>query len=251
MIRNKYRAILEKERAGFSLIEVILALGIFLVTVLAMVGLLGPTLASVDKVEKTDEVVSVVNTVNAFLQSSPDIGDDSASPPVTKFEAIYEAILADGFATIFVFRQFTDGNATTVGLQVGFGPSDAPVNARLDDPADFSNAAGPIYRVVLTPSPVIPETGTNLAAPTGPDIDYRSPTRTLGLDSNGDGTAYELRAPYAQYAEGYFAMEVRIYSEDPPAPGQESTFFNEDVPKDLDDLADLEPLFTYNTAVLR
>jgi len=60
-------------RGGFSLIEVVLAIGIFLVTVLALVGLLGPTLQSVDEVEKTDEISSVVNTVNAFLQSSPNI----------------------------------------------------------------------------------------------------------------------------------------------------------------------------------
>ena len=73
---------------GFSLIEVVLAIGIFLVTVLALVGLLGPTLQSVDEVEKTDEIASVVNTVNAFLQSSPDIAVDSQS----KFETIYDAI---------------------------------------------------------------------------------------------------------------------------------------------------------------
>ena len=62
-----------RSKYGFSLIEVVLAIGIFLVTVLALVGLLGPTLQSVDEVEKTDEIASVVNTVNAFLQSSPDI----------------------------------------------------------------------------------------------------------------------------------------------------------------------------------
>ena len=45
-------------KTGFSLIEVVLAIGIFLVTVLALVGLLGPTLQSVDEVEKTDEVSS-------------------------------------------------------------------------------------------------------------------------------------------------------------------------------------------------
>ena len=77
-------------RAGFSLIEVVLAIGIFLVTVLALVGLLGPTLQSVDEVEKTDEVSSIVNTLNAFLQSSPEI-----APGASKFDAIYNAV-ADG-----------------------------------------------------------------------------------------------------------------------------------------------------------
>ena len=34
---------------GFSLIEVVLAIGIFLVTVLVLVGMLGPTLESVEE----------------------------------------------------------------------------------------------------------------------------------------------------------------------------------------------------------
>ena len=71
---------------GFSLIEVVLAIGIFLVTVLALVGLLGPTLQSVDEVEKTDEVSSIVNTMNAFLQNSPEI-----APGASRFNAIYNA----------------------------------------------------------------------------------------------------------------------------------------------------------------
>jgi Tfp pilus assembly protein PilV len=86
-----------QNRRGFSLIEVVLAIGIFLVTVLALVGLLGPTLQSVDEVEKTDEVSSVVNTVNAFLQSSSDI----AATGQSKFESIYAAVKSNNFATIF------------------------------------------------------------------------------------------------------------------------------------------------------
>ena len=81
---NTFLARSTNRRPGFSLIEVVLAIGIFLVTVLALVGLLGPTLQSVDEVEKTDEIVSVVNTINAFLQSSPDI-----NPTGSKFNAIY------------------------------------------------------------------------------------------------------------------------------------------------------------------
>lgn len=228
---------------GFSLIEVILALGIFLITVLAMVGLLGPTLNSVDEVEKTDEVVSVVNTVNAFLQSSPDIG--TTSPPVTRLQAIYDAIADDGFATIFVFRQFydettglPDPDSTAVRMQIGFDPEDDTINVegQIDD---FSNAAGPIFRVVLTPSSVIPETGVDLTDP--PEtIPYRSAARDALTD------VYSLSATFEQYAEGYFAMEARVYDEQPPAPG---AVFEKDVT--LQELAEREPIFTYNTAVLR
>jgi type II secretory pathway pseudopilin PulG len=235
-------------RHGFSLIEVVLAIGIFLVTVLALVGLLGPTLQSVDEVEKTDEVSSVVNTVNAFLQSSPDIATTAES----KFSAIYNAVVADGSATLFVYRFYQDptdpNDPPLVRLEVGFatdpdepvGP-DSKINQPAANPANFADAAGTIYRVVLTPSSVIP-------------LSYQSAQTT---NSDGDPIAkrtddtgvYALAAAYtdiALYLEGYFAMEVRIFTEDPPGP---SGTFNQN--KNLASLKDVEPIFTYNTAVVR
>ena len=217
---------------GFSLIEVVLAIGIFLVTVLALVGLLGPTLQSVDEVEKTDEIASVVNTVNAFLQSSPDIAVGSQS----KFETIYEAISnnSNSEATIFVYRYYdnkTDPDNETIALEVGFATGEpvdvrAKVNQPATNPANFADAAGPIYRVVLTASSVTPAV-------------LRSPNR------NSDGI-YTLSAGVANYPEGYLAMEVRIYPENPPGPsGNFNTATN------LTALRDIEPLFTYNTAVVR
>ena len=217
---------------GFSLIEVVLAIGIFLVTVLALVGLLGPTLQSVDEVEKTDEIASVVNTVNAFLQSSPDIAVGSQS----KFETIYEAISnnSNSEATIFVYRYYdnkTDPDNETIALEVGFATGEpvdvrAKVNQPATNPANFADAAGPIYRVVLTASSVTPAV-------------LRSPNR------NADGI-YTLSAGVANYPEGYLAMEVRIYPENPPGP---SGNFNSAT--NLAALRDIEPLFTYNTAVVR
>lgn len=225
-------------RSGFSLIEVVLAIGIFLVTVLALVGLLGPTLQSVDEVEKTDEIASVVNTVNAFLQSSPDI-----APNASKFDAVYSAVRDDNYATVFVFRQYFDeatGNtsatATDVRLNVGFSGTDTPVDAGARI-TDFSNTAGPIYRVVLTVSSVVPENGVDFD---GNDVNYRSANRDRTTN------VYDLNAILGNYSEGYFAMEVRIFAEDAPPPGQ-----NFDDTKDLVELADAEPLFTYNTAIVR
>ena len=221
-----------RSKYGFSLIEVVLAIGIFLVTVLALVGLLGPTLQSVDEVEKTDEIASVVNTVNAFLQSSPDIAVGSQS----KFETIYDAISnnSNNEATIFVYRYYdnkADPDNETIALEVGFATGEpvnvrAKVNQPATNPANFADAAGQIYRVVLTASSVTPEV-------------LRSPNR------NGDGI-YTLSAGVANYPEGYLAMEVRIYPENPPGPsGNFNTATN------LTALKDIEPLFTYNTAVVR
>ena len=221
-----------RSKLGFSLIEVVLAIGIFLVTVLALVGLLGPTLQSVDEVEKTDEIASVVNTVNAFLQSSPDI-----APNASKFNAIYDAIStnSDSEATIFVYRYYddqSDPDNETIALEVGFArgePVDARaiVNQPATNPANFADEEGPIYRVVLTASPVTPE--------------------VLRSDSRNDDGIYTLsEAVVSNYPEGYLAMEVRIYPEDPPGP---SGNFN--ITTNLTALKDIEPLFTYNTAIVR
>lgn len=219
-------------RAGFSLVEVVLAIGIFLVTVLALVGLLGPTLQSVDEVEKTDEVSSVVNTVNSFLQNSPDI-----APNASKFSAIYQAVANDGYATLIVYRWFDDVGTTTgdppvVRLEIGFADNE---NGAVDPravvnrgDADFSAAAGPIYRVVLSASSVTPDT----------------------LRSNRDTNTgiYTLSESLASYPEGYLAMEVRIFarSEDMQAV-QGGSLPN----PGLVQLNNEEPLFTYNTAVVR
>ncbi|NBB81144.1 MAG: hypothetical protein GVY36_17180 [Verrucomicrobia bacterium] len=221
--------------SGFSLIEVVLAIGIFLVTVLALVGLLGPTLKSVDDVEKSDEISSVVNTVNAFLQSSPDI-----APNGSKFDAIYDAVKGDNYATIFVFRQFVSDTSVDVRLQVGFAPGESTAGTAIDPLAEipnFNNAAGPVYRVVLSASSVLP-------TPTGETTKYRSLERTNGV--------YELNASLADYDEGYFAMEVRIYAED-WRPGFDPSVFPQGSEEavDLETLDKREPDFTYNTAIVR
>lgn len=222
------RSHLSHSRQGFSLIEVVLAIGIFLVTVLALVGLLGPTLQSVDEVEKTDEIASVVNTLNAFLQSSPDIAPNSS-----KFDAIYQAIGNDGFATILVFRQYDSSDE--ISLKVGFvGETAATVSS-----ADITSesevlAAGSVYRAVLTPSSVIPEahvTDNGVGA-------YPRYTLTKGLDGANP------------YPEGYFAMEVRIFAEDPSLTFDANSLPNGNAATPAN-LQDVEPMFTYNTAVVR
>ncbi len=205
---------------GFSLIEVVLAIGIFLVTVLALVGLLGPTLQSVDEVEKTDEVSSIVNTINAFLQNSPEI-----APGASRFNAIYNAVSQDS-ATLLVFRAY-DAN-DVISLKVGFvGETDQLARVSDLDVTDGSEvfAAGTIYRAVLTPSSVNP-------------VDERA---DAGVNSY---PRYKMsEEDPSAYPEGSFAMEVRIFAEEPSL-----TFDDASV---LDDLQLKEPIFTYNTAIVR
>jgi len=207
-------------RKGFSLIEVVLAIGIFLVTVLALVGLLGPTLQSVDEVEKTDEVASIVNTINAFLQNSYDI-----APGASKFDAIYNAVSQD-HATLLVFRAY--GANDLISLKIGFvAETSAAAQVSVADIYSGSNmlAAGTIYRAVLTPSSV-------------------NPTAEMTDAGVGNFPRYKMNASTpAAYPEGSFAMEVRIFAEDP------SLNFN--VVSNLNTLSTEEPIFTYNTAIVR
>lgn len=226
-------------RTGFTLIEVVLALGVFLISVLALVGLLAPMLQSVDEIEKIDEITSVVNSVNAFIQSSPEIAvrDSDGSITKTKFNAIYEAVSATGGneATIFVYRYYD--NTDMIRLEVGFSPDETPYvgpNSIVNEPAtnlaNFNDAAGPIYRVVLTASSVTPLTP--------------SPLRSANRDANGIYTLTEDNV--LNYTEGYLAFEARIFAETPPGPtGTFNTTTN------LADLNLREPDFTFNCAIVR
>ncbi len=214
-----------RKAGGFSLIEVVLAIGIFLVTILALVGMLGPSLKSIDEVEQTDEVASVVNTLNAFLQGSTNIGIAQQS----KFETIYDAVASNGYATVFIYRAYRDTTSLDTILKVGFWGERAGAEAQLDA-GDFQSgsvylAAGTIYRVVLSPSSTLPD----------------SERTDLG---QGSFPRYRLvHSTAATYEEGYFAMEARIFAEDPGP-----SFVPSRAPEALQGL---EPIFLYNVAINR
>jgi hypothetical protein len=199
------------------MIEVLLAVGIIFISVLAMIGLLGPTLKWVTTIERRDGIVAVVSTLNAFLQQSSDI-----APPANRFDVIFETVASSDFATIFVFNAYRAPNSTDMQLKVGFYGEDVGDGANLQA-ADFTNAVGPIYRVLLSPSSVLP-------------VSVRSPER----DASG---IFRLTGVLADYPESYFAIEVRIFVEDP------GPTFTPDTP--LAAFAEAEPMFTYNTALVR
>jgi hypothetical protein len=124
---------------------------------------------------------------------------------------------------MFVFSEFI-GDTVNVRLVVGFQEGEPTGTGATISSGRFADAAGSIFRVILTPSSVIP-------------TKYRQTNRDIST-----GT-YSLNAPLADYLEGYFAMEVRIFAEDPGP-----TFI---VSKSLEEFNEVEPLFTYNTAVVR
>lgn len=220
------------EKTAFSLVEVVLALGVLFVSILALIGLLSPMLQSVDQIEKIDEISSVVNSVNSFLQNSPLIAiRDGQTIQTTKFEAIYEAVAGGDEATVFVYRYYDDND--NIRLAIGFSSDESgtvgPNSIVNASGAEFSESAGPIYRVVLTASSALP----------------LRPTPMRSADRNGVGI-YTLTNSFSGYEEGALALEARVFAEDPPGPAggfEQGT--------NLSTLADREPNLVFNTAVLR
>ena len=222
---------------AFTLIEVVLAMGIFLITVLALVGLLGPAFKSVSTVERTDEVASVVDSVNAFLNGSPYVKPNN--PNVSRFDAIYSAIQNDGHAVLFVYRWYDDAN-DRIRQEIGFENnqngsvnSKSVVNANnrgngAPPPASFDKATSSIYRVVLTASSAMLSDGS------------------VTEGSIGTYPRYTLNQAIGAYDGNYLALETRIFAEDPDS-------FNPitDIPTSMLTLRDEIPIFTYDTAILR
>jgi len=229
-------------KQAFSLIEVVLAMGIFLITVLTLVGMMGPALKSVSNVKTADEIASVVDSVNAFLSTSNFIDKPAASgaPAVSRFDAIYSAVQNDGHATLFVFKWYDSVN-DVIRQEIGFeNNQDEAVNnqsivnstTRGDGVpvTSFNNNDNPItspfYRVVLTASSAM--LVENLV--------------TEGAE--GSYPRYTLVSPVGTYTGNYLAMEVRIFAEDRPlTPFPTAT--------DMVALAQSVPNFVYNTAILR
>lgn len=201
--------------SAFSLVEVVLAVGIFVFAIVGMIGLFTGLNNSVREVTLSDEIVSVVETVDAFLKTAPDI-----APTGNRFDAIYSALQTQGMLTLFVFRRFTNGG-NAEELEVGFAAGQGfPDEATIDG---FDHAAGPVFRVLLGTSAVTPE---NLRA--------------------GDGSGfpgYTLRRDLANYPDGFLAMEVIIFAE----PSQTSVAPSTPIP----DLNQQQPVFTYDTAIVR
>lgn len=207
---------------GFSLIEVVLAIGIFLVTVLVLVGMLGPTLESVQEVEKTDEIISVIDSVSAFLNGDAEFGSDTSS-----FDMIYQTVFTGGYATIYVYRSFISNNSSDIRLTVGFSPSEKASNQRIHSKLrafDFKNAAGLIYRCVITLKPLLPRN----------DFRDRGPRAF---------PRYLLANNLREFQEGYLPLQVSIYAETP------GPSFSDRI--SLRELSTKIPDYTFNTAIAR
>lgn len=70
---------------GFSLMEVILAIGVLSVAIVSLLGLLGPLITSVEEVMQRNAAIGVITKVNTFFQASAATIEpiDQHSPTIT------------------------------------------------------------------------------------------------------------------------------------------------------------------------
>lgn len=66
-------------KSAFSLVEVVIAVGIFAISIVAVIGLLGPTNKSVADVRDTDDATRVVGALQAELQRIAEIAQYSGT----------------------------------------------------------------------------------------------------------------------------------------------------------------------------
>ncbi len=59
-----------QNRAGFSLVEVVLAVGVLAVSVLALLGMMGPSFRQVKSVTDNNAAISIISKFNALIQEN-------------------------------------------------------------------------------------------------------------------------------------------------------------------------------------
>lgn len=111
--------IMKNERkAGFSLIEVILAIGVLSLAVLALLGLFAPTLTAVKEVVDTNISQSVLTRINYELDTAD-------------FDDVYDWALSGKF--LFVWHQQTDPNDPDGSLEIRISELKSDLDKAVED----------------------------------------------------------------------------------------------------------------------
>lgn len=166
-------------RPAFSLVEVVLAVGVLSLAIAALVGLFGPTVDAVRDVVESDAALGVQDRMRAILQTPDNDGDaeveglsfddvwSAASAPSPAKNLILmwnERTYTDGVAGPPVFQNFRGaGTAFTAAISaINTGVLDGPIYAAVLQPvegfaysADAEASAGmvPIKVTILTVDP--------------------------------------------------------------------------------------------------
>lgn len=209
----------QKYSNGFSLTEVILAVGVIAVSILALLGLFGPTMTSVRDVVDSNEANGVRTRLNAALMSDEIYNNLSGVDPDD----------TDKFGT-FAMNELGSGAGTN---------NRAPKmlyfwNTR----SDYENRSP----AVLTYSDDISDFQTDF---TSGNIEGGA-VYVVALEQGMQGgtNSYEFTTDFID-SQGYFPILVSIYSVEPA----QATTANEANLRNL--VNTTKPLFSYTTAKLR
>ena len=212
----------KKHRSGFSLIETVFSISIFLVVILVLLAMISPILSSLDEVKESDEISSIVESLNSFLQAKTSLSVNGSN-----FDLIYEAVRSRGYATVYIYRSFVSDNSSNVQLSIGFSKKETTTSILMERSAkiyDFKDAAGPIYRAILTNGPQMPNQY------------YRDRSRSAK-------PRYYLTKSREAFENNFLPLEIALFSND-----QEPEFIDS---VQLKDILKRKPIVTYFTVINR
>ncbi|MDR2982157.1 MAG: hypothetical protein LBV12_07920 [Puniceicoccales bacterium] len=194
-------------RKGFSLVEVILAVGVIAMAILALVGLLGTTFQQVDDVVQTNRAVSVVSAVSAALDNPQLVGGErlagASDTSKSSFEVVYDFVKSavdKNKVVLYCFNREIDSTNPGSGgtIAVVYKASGDNFNTST---YDDQRGVGPVYRVEISISNILEEQQINLDPST---MEVRDTTYSGGpLPSSVD-----------QYGLAYIPLLLEIYPHD-------------------------------------
>ncbi len=125
------------ENKAFTLVEVVLAIGVIAIAVVALLGLMVPTLSSVRNVIDTSQATAAMSKFNAYLDNDEDLG----------FNELFDIVTAEG--DYYVYEVVRDGGGTEIRITDNKAEADADYRAGI---AGTGGIVGPVFRFLLSRS---------------------------------------------------------------------------------------------------
>lgn len=176
---------------GFSLIEVVLALGVFSFTVLILIGLLPSLLNSINKLNVLNQLTGISARIDAYLQNQEHA-----------FDTVYNWVENGKSKTLLAYSYTADPSEVR-----GIGDTNTP-----DPRSDFIVDT---IRLMGTDEFNLALIKEELNAVEGPvfKIKIRDSKTYSEIEEGRDEQGYLV--PLFQYPEAVLALEIRIYSYSP------------------------------------
>lgn len=97
---------------GFSLVEVVLAIGVIALAVVALIGLFGPTMGSVKQVVDSNFATAAISRVNAFIQN--ELTYEEAFALIDDKVVVYKSFGSNTVAEMKLVRAAADYTVTEI-----------------------------------------------------------------------------------------------------------------------------------------